>query len=222
MMPVTFPLYRPGPFLLLIVVICAAAVWSTSCSQIAPRECCAATVSEVASCGCPRCDALDRRLKRLEEILGSDKLTLTSPDGKSTITLSAEDVASGLWIKRGNRDPVVAISNTEKEGAVLAVYGARDDKQHLRSSYDAALGAYKQGDGFLQMAGEKRGIFHLYIGDHGLFNAKPIAPPAEPEIRQPTLLEPELTPINPKPAVKDAPPVEEVIPVKGPKKVAVL
>ena len=50
-------------------------------------------------------------------------LTLKSPNGKNVITLEAKNDISGIWIHRGVDNPMVALYNDSRQGAVVGVYG---------------------------------------------------------------------------------------------------
>lgn len=74
--------------------------------------------------------------------LTKSSLTLTSPNGKSFITLEAKNDISGVWIHRGLDKPMVAIYSDSRQGAVVGVYG-----DHTKTPLKAMDGALSAGNG---------------------------------------------------------------------------
>lgn len=62
--------------------------------------------------------AADARLEALEKTVKQSSITLKSPDGKNTVTISAEDHAVGIWLSRGDMKELIAIYSVEGQSCI--------------------------------------------------------------------------------------------------------
>lgn len=111
--------------------------------------------------------------------INAHSITLTSPNGKSTITLMARDDISGIWVQRGPGEPFVSIYTDVRNGAVVGIAPSGD--KIGKFGYPIALYADKKAAGIQVNDGKSYGA-HVSSADLSSLlieaGTKP-APPAE-------------------------------------------
>jgi len=110
-----------------------------------------------------RVEALEKKVAELTEALDNMKhsITLTSPDGKKTIALSAMDYCSGIWISGEKGEPMVAIYNEKHQGAVVGIWGKADDEGYRRAALDVALSYTPNKGASIQMFDANNKVYNL-------------------------------------------------------------
>ncbi len=78
----------------------------------------------------------------------AEKIILTSPNGKHTITISASDKGTGIWMNREDGGPMVCLYNLEQEGTALGLH-AKEMTPGFRASLslDGNAGVLQLADG---------------------------------------------------------------------------
>jgi hypothetical protein len=94
-----------------------------------------------------------------------DRIYLTSPDGKTKITIQARDDIAGLWLSSGKDDAFVSIFANE-QGAAVGVYS----KIAKGNRFSGVSAGPNGGDGRLQLSTD---------GEAELFDAGDLRTPPE-------------------------------------------
>lgn len=115
-----------------------------------------------------RIEQLEKNVANLVEILDKMKqsITLKSPNGLHTISLMATDLVSGLWIERGEGQPMVTVYNSEPS-AVIGIYGKADKDGWRRGALDIALHHDPKTGGNIQMMDAENKLYTLTPDETG-------------------------------------------------------
>lgn len=108
--------------------------------------------------------------RQVEDKLGH-AIILTSPDGKQSISIIANNTYSGIWITGQKDEPLVALYKmAQSQGAAVGIYGPADRQGQRRGGMDACFYYATSGDdpgGAIQLltADNRPQLLELAVGD---------------------------------------------------------
>lgn len=90
-------------------------------------------------------------------------ILLKSPNGQYKVLIKATDTCAGIWASGDPSGSISTLTNDEKSGAVVGVFGPKIDGKDW-NSMDAAITSNKNDGGYLMLANPDRSDHKFFTG----------------------------------------------------------